>query len=33
VAQLYGDEIIPQNGAFAVPQGAGLGLEPRYRLA
>ena len=27
-AQLYGDAIIPKNGAFAVPQGPGLGLEP-----
>ncbi|SOZ39229.1 mandelate racemase/muconate lactonizing enzyme family protein [Cupriavidus neocaledonicus] len=27
-AQLYGDAIIPKNGAIAVPQGAGLGLEP-----
>ncbi|WP_092137815.1 mandelate racemase/muconate lactonizing enzyme family protein [Cupriavidus sp. YR651] len=38
-AQLYGDAIIPKNGAFAVPQGAGLGLEPSadvirdYRVA
>jgi hypothetical protein len=38
-AQLYGDDIIPKNGAIAVPQSAGLGLEPRadvirdYRLA
>lgn len=38
-AQLYGDAILPKNGAMAVPQGAGLGLEPRadviraYRLA
>jgi len=37
--RLYGDDIIPRNGAIAVPQGAGLGLEPRadvirdYRLA
>jgi L-alanine-DL-glutamate epimerase-like enolase superfamily enzyme len=28
-AQLYGDDIIPNNGAIAVPQSAGLGLEPR----
>lgn len=27
-AQLYGDAIIPKNGAIAVPQGPGLGLEP-----
>ncbi|MGF6778250.1 mandelate racemase/muconate lactonizing enzyme family protein [Paraburkholderia sp. GAS334] len=27
-AQLYGDAIVPKNGAIAVPQGAGLGLEP-----
>ena len=38
-AQLYGDAILPKNGAIAVPQGPGLGLEPRaevirdYRLA
>jgi len=38
-AQLYGDAIIPRNGAFAVPQGPGLGFEPnqevirKYRLA
>jgi L-alanine-DL-glutamate epimerase-like enolase superfamily enzyme len=38
-AQLYGDDIIPKNGAIAVPQSVGLGLEPRadvirdYRLA
>ena len=38
-AQLYGDDIIPKNGAIAVPQSAGLDLEPRadvirdYRLA
>jgi L-alanine-DL-glutamate epimerase-like enolase superfamily enzyme len=27
-AQLYGDAIIPKNGAIAVPQGPGLGIEP-----
>jgi L-alanine-DL-glutamate epimerase-like enolase superfamily enzyme len=27
-AQLYGDAIIPKNGALAVPRGPGLGLEP-----
>ncbi len=27
-AQLYGDAIVPKQGAIAVPQGAGLGLEP-----
>jgi len=27
-AQLYGEAIIPKNGAIAIPQGAGLGLEP-----
>ena len=27
-AQLYGDAIIPRNGAIAVPQGPGLGIEP-----
>ncbi|MDB5789360.1 mandelate racemase/muconate lactonizing enzyme family protein [Caballeronia mineralivorans] len=27
-AQLYGDAIIPKNGAIAVPQDPGLGLEP-----
>lgn len=27
-AQLYGDAIIPKNGAIAVPQTPGLGLEP-----
>ncbi|CAE6755675.1 mandelate racemase/muconate lactonizing enzyme family protein [Paraburkholderia aspalathi] len=38
-AQLYGDAIIPNQGAITVPQGPGLGLEPdadvirRYRLA
>jgi L-alanine-DL-glutamate epimerase-like enolase superfamily enzyme len=38
-AQLYGDAIIPKNGAIAVPQGPGLGLEPdadvirEYRVA
>ena len=38
-AQLYGDAVIPSNGMVAVPQGPGLGLEPRadvirkYRLA
>jgi L-alanine-DL-glutamate epimerase-like enolase superfamily enzyme len=38
-AQLYGDAIVPKNGAIAIPQGAGLGLEPsadvirKYRLA
>jgi L-alanine-DL-glutamate epimerase-like enolase superfamily enzyme len=38
-AQLYGTAIVPKNGAIAVPQGAGLGLEPNadvirsYRLA
>ena len=38
-AQLYGEAIIPKNGAIAIPQGAGLGLEPsadvirKYRLA
>ena len=37
-AQLYGDPIVPKNGAIAVPQGPGLGLEPsaevirEYRL-
>jgi L-alanine-DL-glutamate epimerase-like enolase superfamily enzyme len=37
-AQLYGDAIIPKNGAIAVPQGLGLGIEPNrdvirdYRL-
>ena len=28
-AQLYGDAIVPKNGSMAVPQGPGLGLEPR----
>jgi L-alanine-DL-glutamate epimerase-like enolase superfamily enzyme len=38
-AQLYGDAIVPHNGVIAVPQGAGLGLEPNldvirdYRVA
>jgi L-alanine-DL-glutamate epimerase-like enolase superfamily enzyme len=38
-AQFYGDDVIPENGAIAVPQGAERGLEPReevvraYRLA
>jgi L-alanine-DL-glutamate epimerase-like enolase superfamily enzyme len=38
-AQLYGDTIIPKNGAMPVPQSPGLGLEPnadvirKYRLA
>jgi L-alanine-DL-glutamate epimerase-like enolase superfamily enzyme len=38
-AQLYGDAIVPSNGAITVPQGSGLGLEPNadvireYRLA
>jgi L-alanine-DL-glutamate epimerase-like enolase superfamily enzyme len=38
-AQLYGDAIIPKNGAIAVPQAPGLGIEPDldvirdYRLA
>ena len=38
-AQLYGEAILPKNGAIAIPQGAGLGLEPsadvirKYRLA
>ena len=38
-AQLYGDAIVPRNGAIAIPQGPGLGLEPsadvirRYRSA
>jgi L-alanine-DL-glutamate epimerase-like enolase superfamily enzyme len=38
-AQLYGDAIVPKNGALAVPQSPGLGLEPnadvirKYRLA
>jgi L-alanine-DL-glutamate epimerase-like enolase superfamily enzyme len=38
-AQLDGDDIIPKNGAIAVPQSARLDLEPRadvirdYRLA
>lgn len=27
-AQLYGDAIVPKAGHIAVPQGAGLGLEP-----
>jgi L-alanine-DL-glutamate epimerase-like enolase superfamily enzyme len=27
-AQLYGDAIIPSNGAIAVPKGPGLGIEP-----
>lgn len=27
-AQFYGDAIIPKNGAIAVPQGPGLGIEP-----
>lgn len=37
-AQLYGDAIVPKNGVIAIPQGAGLGLEPsadvirKYRL-
>jgi len=37
-AQLYGDAILPKNGVMTVPQGAGLGLDPRpdvirqYRL-
>jgi L-alanine-DL-glutamate epimerase-like enolase superfamily enzyme len=37
-AQLYSDAIVPKNGAIAIPQGAGLGLEPsadvirKYRL-
>ena len=36
---VYGDDIIPKNGATAVPQRGGLGLEPgadvirAYRLA
>lgn len=36
---VYGDDIIPKNGAIAVPQRGGLGLEPGadvirdYRLA
>jgi hypothetical protein len=32
VAQLYGDEIIPQNGEIAVPQGARFGLERRANV-
>jgi L-alanine-DL-glutamate epimerase-like enolase superfamily enzyme len=38
-AELYGEAIVPKNGAMAVPQGPGLGLEPsadvirKYRLA
>jgi L-alanine-DL-glutamate epimerase-like enolase superfamily enzyme len=38
-AQLYGDAIIPKDGAVAVPRAPGLGLEPsadvirKYRLA
>ncbi len=38
-AQLFGDAIIPKNGAITVPQSPGLGLEPsaevirKYRLA
>jgi L-alanine-DL-glutamate epimerase-like enolase superfamily enzyme len=38
-AQLYGDAVIPKDGAMPVPQGPGLGLEPRpevirdYRVA
>ncbi len=38
-AQLYGDAIIPKNGAITVPQAPGLGIEPDlnvirdYRLA
>jgi L-alanine-DL-glutamate epimerase-like enolase superfamily enzyme len=38
-AQIYGDAIIPKNGAITVPQGPGLGLEPQedvireYRVA
>ena len=31
-AQLYGDDIIPKNGAIAVPRSAGLGLEPRAEV-
>src|SRR6267142_3640059 len=37
-AQLYGDAIIPTNGAIAIPQDPGLGIEPNrdvirdYRL-
>ena len=27
-AQLYGDAIIPKDGAITVPQGPGLGIEP-----
>lgn len=27
-AYLYGDAIVPKNGAIAVPQGPGLGIEP-----
>jgi L-alanine-DL-glutamate epimerase-like enolase superfamily enzyme len=38
-AQLYGEAIVPKDGAIAIPQGAGLGLEPsadvirKYRMA
>ena len=38
-AQIYGDAIIPKNGAITVPHGPGLGLEPQedvireYRVA
>jgi L-alanine-DL-glutamate epimerase-like enolase superfamily enzyme len=37
-ARLYGDALVPKQGALAVPQGPGLGLEPdaevirRYRV-
>jgi L-alanine-DL-glutamate epimerase-like enolase superfamily enzyme len=37
-ARLYGDAIVPKDGAIAVPEGPGLGLEPdpdvirRYRV-
>lgn len=37
--QVYGEAILPENGSIAVPQGPGLGLEPRedvirkYRLS
>jgi L-alanine-DL-glutamate epimerase-like enolase superfamily enzyme len=31
-AQLYGDAILPKNGAIAVPQGPGLGLEPSVEV-
>ncbi|WP_137924164.1 mandelate racemase/muconate lactonizing enzyme family protein [Cupriavidus sp. 2SB] len=31
-AQVYGDAVLPKQGAIVVPQGSGLGLEPNHHV-